>query len=227
MKLRSGTKVPFLNKNLPKRKYTRAYENPLPEETEDQLATSFANLSLCEKHPSQSEFTTNPQFERSTSDAREFSFGEIPGTDGILELNETPIAFRPVPTRRSLAFENDDLDEICSFKKIQPTNFEALLNEYIEIFSRPSDEETIELTLEQNLHDQIQSNHDPISTFQVVFGSSNESDDLEGGQSEIEKESLVDMASDECTKTVEYSSTPIQNKIESVLSKFRKSIAEI
>ena len=225
MKLRSGTKVPFLNKNLPKRKYTRAYENPLPEETEDQLATSFANLSLCENHPSQSDYPKH--FETSTSDTREFSFDEIPGTDGILELNETPIAFRFVPTCRSLTFENDDIEEICSFKEIQPNNFEALLNEYIEIFSRSSDEETIELTLEQNLHDQIQSNHDPISTFQVVFGSSNESDDLEGGQSEIEKESLVDMASDERTEIDRYSSTPIQNKIESVLSKFRKSIAEI
>ena len=226
MKLRSGTKVPFLNKNLPKRKYTRAYENPLPEETEDQLATSFANLSLYEIYPSQSDFSK--QFaETSTSDTREFSFDEIPGTDGILELNETPIAFRPVPTRRSLAFENDDIEEICSFKKIQPTNFEALLNEYIEIFSRSSDEETIELTLEQNLHDQIQSNHDPISTFQVVFGSSNESHDLEDGQSEIEKESHVDIASDERTEIDRYSSTPIQNKIESVLSQLRKSLAKI
>ena len=225
MKLRSGTKVPFLNKDLPKRKYTRAYETPLPEETEDQLATSFANLSLNENHPSQSEFTK--QFEASASDTREFSFGEIPGTDGILELNETPIAFRPVPTRRSLAFENDDIEEICSFKKIQPNNFEALLNEYIEIFSRSSDEETIELTIEQNLNDQIQSNHDPISTFQVVFDASNESGDLKEVQKKNEEESPVEMASDERTEIVRYSSTPIQNKIESVLFKFRKSLAEI
>ena len=60
MKLRSGTKVPFLNKNLPKRKYTRAYDNPLPEETEDQLATSFANLSLYEDSSSQSDLNLQP-----------------------------------------------------------------------------------------------------------------------------------------------------------------------
>ena len=207
MKLRSGTKVPFLNKNLPKRKYT-----------------SFANLSICENLPSQSDFPN--QFETSASNNSEFSFGEIPGTDGILELNETPIAFRPVPTRRSLAFEND-MEEICSFKKIQPTNFEALLNEYIEIFSRSSDEETIELTMQQNLHGQIQSNHNPISTFQVVYDASDESDDFEEVQSKTEKESPIEMASDDRTEIVRYSSTPIQNKIESVLSKFRKSIAEI
>ena len=187
MKLRSGTKVPFLNKNLPKRKYARAYDNPLPEETEDQLATSFANLSICENLPSQSEFTK--QFETSTGDNSEFSFGEIPGTDGILELNETPIAFRPVPTRRSLAFENDDIEEICSFKKIQPNNFEALLNEYIEIFSNSSEEETIELTIEQNLHAQSHPNHNPISTFQLVFDHTDESGGSVIVQNENEKES--------------------------------------
>ena len=223
MKLRSGTKVPFLNKNLPKRKYTRAYENPLPEETEDQLATSFANLSLYEDSPSQADLSK--QFGPFASGRSEFSFGEIPGTDGFLELNETPIAFRPVPTRRSLAFENDDIEEIC--KKIQPSNFEALLNEYIEIFSNSSEEQTIELTIEQNFHAQSHPNPDPISTFQIVFDQTDESGGSVAVQNENENESPVEMASNEHKETQRYSSTPIQNKIQSVLSHLRKSISEI
>ena len=223
MKLRSGTKVPFLNKNLPKRKYTRAYDNPLPEETEDQLATSFANLSLYENSSGQSELSK--QFEPFASGRSEFSFGEILGTDGILELNETPIAIRPVPTRRSLAFENDDIEEMC--KKIQPSNFEALLNEYIEIFSNSSEEQTIELTIEQNLHAQSRPNPDPISTFQIVFDQTDESGGSVAVQNENENESHVEMASNEHKETQRCSSTPIQNKIESVLFQLRKSISEI
>ena len=223
MKLRSGTKVPFLNKNLPKRKYTRAYDNPLSEETEDQLATSFANLSLYENSSSQSE--SSKKFEPSTSGTSEFSFGEILGTDEILELNETSIAFRPVPTRRSLAFENDDIEEIC--KKIQPSNFEALLNEYIEIFSNSSEEQTIELTIEQNFHAQSHPNPNPISTFQLVFDESDESGGSVAVRNENEKESPVELALNERKEILRYSSTPIQNKIESVLFQLRKSISEI
>ena len=221
MKLRSGTKVPFLNKNLPKRKYTRAYDNPLSEETEDQLATSFANLSLYEDSSSQSDL--NKQFESFASG--EFSFGEIPGTDEILEFNETPIAFRPVPTRRNLALKNDDIEEIC--KKIQPSNFEALLNEYIEIFSNSSEEQTIELTIEQNFHAQSHPNPNPISTFQLVFDESDESGGSVAVQNENKKESPVEKASNERKEILRYSSTPIQNKIESVLFQLRKSISEI
>ena len=51
MKLRTGKNVPFLNKNIPKRKYTKSYKykEPISREAEDDLATSFANISLCDK----------------------------------------------------------------------------------------------------------------------------------------------------------------------------------
>ena len=52
MKLRTGKTVPFLNKNIPKRKYTKSYKykTPIPKETEDDLASSFANISLCDNN---------------------------------------------------------------------------------------------------------------------------------------------------------------------------------
>ena len=51
MKLRTGKNVPFLNKNIPKRRYTKSYKykEPISKETEDDLASSFANISLCDK----------------------------------------------------------------------------------------------------------------------------------------------------------------------------------
>ena len=51
MKLRTGKNVPFLNKNIPKRKYTKSYKykTPISKEAEDDLASSFANISLCDK----------------------------------------------------------------------------------------------------------------------------------------------------------------------------------
>ena len=51
MKLRTGKNVPFLNKNIPKRKYTKSYKykEPISREAEDDLASSFANISLCDK----------------------------------------------------------------------------------------------------------------------------------------------------------------------------------
>ena len=225
MKLRSGTKVPFLNKNLPKRKYNRAYEKPLPEETEDLLATSFANLSINENS---NESAVRKQFESSTSITSEFSFSEIAGTDGMIELSETPKAFRQFPTRRSLAFENHDVEEICSFKKIQSSNFETLLNEYIEIFSKSSDEETIELTIEQNQKAPSQTNDHTNSTFRIVFDQSDEFDLNEevtrGGNQE---DSSLEMASGARNENLRYSSTPIQQQIGNVLSQLRKSISEI
>ena len=54
MKLRTGKTVPFLNKNIPKRKYTKSYKykTPIPKEAEDDLASSFANISLCDNQQS-------------------------------------------------------------------------------------------------------------------------------------------------------------------------------
>ena len=214
MKLRSGTKVPFLNKNLPKRKYNRAYEKPLPEETEDLLATSFANLSINENS---NESAVRKQFESSTSITSEFSFSEIAGTDR-----------GKFPTRRSLTFENHDIEEIYSFKKIQSSNFETLLNEYIEIFSKSSDEETIELTIEQNQKAPSQTNDQTNSTFRIVFDQSDEFDLNEevtrGGNQE---DSSLEMASGARNENLRYSSTPIQQQIGNVLSQLRKSISEI
>ena len=48
MKLRTGKNVPFLNKNFPKRKYTKSYKSPISKEEEDDLVSSFANISLCD-----------------------------------------------------------------------------------------------------------------------------------------------------------------------------------
>ena len=48
MKLRTGKNVPFLNKNIPKRKHTKSYKTPISKEAEDDLASSFANMSLCD-----------------------------------------------------------------------------------------------------------------------------------------------------------------------------------
>ena len=66
MKLRTGKNVPFLNKNIPKRKYTKSYKykEPIPKEAEDDLASSFANISLCDKKKPTAEQAVTPRNHR-------------------------------------------------------------------------------------------------------------------------------------------------------------------
>ena len=66
MKLRTGKNVPFLNKNIPKRKYTKSYKykEPISKEAEDDLATSFANISLCDKKKPTTEQAVTPRNHR-------------------------------------------------------------------------------------------------------------------------------------------------------------------
>jgi len=67
MKLRTGKNVPFLNKNIPKRKYTKSYKykTPISKDAENDLASSFANISLCDnRNPAAEQAVTTPKVER-------------------------------------------------------------------------------------------------------------------------------------------------------------------
>ena len=66
MKLRTGKNVPFLNKNIPKRKYTKSYKykTPISKEAETDLASSFANISLCDKKKPTTENVATPRNHR-------------------------------------------------------------------------------------------------------------------------------------------------------------------
>ena len=66
MKLRTGKNVPFLNKNIPKRKYTKSYKykEPISKEAEDDLASSFANISLCDKKKATTDQAVTPRNHR-------------------------------------------------------------------------------------------------------------------------------------------------------------------
>ena len=94
MKLRTGKNVPFLNKNIPKRKYTKPYKTPISKEAEDDLASSFANISLCDNMQS-----TNKQ-----------------------SVQATPRKRIRLPKRKSLAFSDNDSTDDEDEPAIQKSN---------------------------------------------------------------------------------------------------------
>ena len=57
MKLCTGKNVPFLNKNIPKRTDTKSYtyNEPISKETEADLVSSFAKITLCDTKKSMTE----------------------------------------------------------------------------------------------------------------------------------------------------------------------------
>ena len=94
MKLRTGKNVPFLNKNIPKRKYTKPYKTAISKEAEDDLASSFANISLCDNMQS-----TNKQ-----------------------SVQATPRKRIRLPKRKSLAFSDNDSTDDEDEPAIQKSN---------------------------------------------------------------------------------------------------------
>ena len=88
MKLRTGKNVPFLNKNIPKRKYTKSYKykEPISKEAEDDLASSFANISLCDKKKPTNEQAVTPRNHR-PANRKSLMFEENASSD-----EEEPIA---------------------------------------------------------------------------------------------------------------------------------------
>ena len=94
MKLRTGKNVPFLNKNISKRKYTKPYKTPISKEAEDDLASSFANISLCDNMQS-----TNKQ-----------------------SVQATPRKRIRLPKRKSLAFSDNDSTDDEDEPAIQKSN---------------------------------------------------------------------------------------------------------
>ena len=88
MKLCTGKNVPFLNKNIPKRKYTKSYKykEPISREAEDDLASSFANISLCDKKRPTTEQAITPRKHR-PANRRSLMFDNNSSSD-----EEEPIA---------------------------------------------------------------------------------------------------------------------------------------
>ena len=82
MKLRTGKNVPFLNKNIPKRRYTKSYKykEPISKETEDDLASSFANISLCDKKKPTAKQAVTPRKHR-PANRKSFMFDDNSSSD--------------------------------------------------------------------------------------------------------------------------------------------------
>ena len=74
--LRSGKKVPFLGKNIPKRSYS--YKKPIPKETESELISKIGSISIHE--PATVPEETQPQTE--AVDTNDNTFGPMPSLEG-------------------------------------------------------------------------------------------------------------------------------------------------
>ena len=87
--LRSGKKVPFLGKNIPKRAYK--YKTPIPKEDENELVSKLGSISIHEPNdlPEPTE-STKSENDAQDTDVNEVTYGSMPSLEGSA-LEDTSI----------------------------------------------------------------------------------------------------------------------------------------
>ena len=76
--LRSGKKVPFLGKNIPKRSYS--YKNPISKEEESELVSKIGSISIHE--PNSMPATTQSKTVAQDDNINEITYGSMPSLEG-------------------------------------------------------------------------------------------------------------------------------------------------
>ena len=204
MKLRTGKNVPFLNKNIPKRKYTKSYKykEPIPKEAEDDLAASFANISLCDKKKPTAEQAVTPRSHR-PANRKSLMFEDNSSSD-----EEEPI-------------EKYDLSAIPFDKTEEPEEVEPA--EEIVLYDLSSDDEEEEINDEPEIiHvSTMEEDHVGFSAADDI-GSVTSDDEISDAMPVSDSEESDDDSDDSKVERIFRSSTP-SGQIGCVISFLQRS----
>ena len=182
MKLRTGKNVPFLNKNIPKRKYTKSYKykTPISKDAEDDLASSFANISLCDKkNPKTEQAVTTPKVERRAIRKSLMFDDSCQSTDEAETMEKYDLSALPFD-------QNHEPDEIEQ---------ETELAEEIILYALSSDDEEAEQDNEFEVI-KVSSIEEDLIVFSAAEESKTNSDDNSGTPDDLDSVASDDYISD-------------------------------
>ena len=187
MKLRTGKNIPFLNKNIPKRKYTKSYKykEPISREAEDDLASSFANISLCDKKRPTTEQAITPRKHR-PANRKSLMFDNNSSSDEEEPIAKYDLSALPFDEAEDSKPEVEHTEEIILYAALSTDDDEQGIDDEPEITNVSTFEEDV---IDFSAADDIGSvtSDDEISDAVPVSDSDEDESDDDSDDSKVER----------------------------------------
>ena len=184
--LRSGKKVPFLGKNIPKRSYS--YKKPVSKEEECELVSKIGSISIHEVH-APNIIPETVQSKTQDSDTNELTYGSMPSLEGS-QLVDNYNTFDDGTVESAVQSESQSESEDESEFDINSAGLPDNLNDIVENFER----EMVKLDENFDLLGLLKATTKVISKPSPSFLDSSESTD--SSQDSISSVSSHDMTED-------------------------------